>query len=47
MEELRIFYENNYSANLMNLVLVGRHSLDEMQRLVEEHFSKIQNKNLP
>ena len=28
LDELKIFYENNYSSNLMSLVLVSRYSLD-------------------
>lgn len=31
----------------MNLVLVGRHSLDEMQAIVEEQFAQIEDKNIP
>ena len=31
----------------MNLVLVGRQSLDEMQAIVEEQFAQIEDKNIP
>lgn len=41
------FYENNYSANRMNLVLVGKQSLDELQQLAVENFKDVKNKNLP
>lgn len=31
----------------MNLVLVGRHSLDELQEFAEENFSGVENRGLP
>jgi insulysin len=40
------FYEQNYSANRMKLVVLGRESLDELQSWVVELFSGIENKNL-
>lgn len=33
LKELKIFYRNNYSSNLMNLVLVGKHPIDELERM--------------
>jgi insulysin len=41
------FYEKNYSANRMKLVVLGRESLDELQSWVVELFSEVENKNLP
>lgn len=40
------FYEQNYSANIMKLVVLGRESLDELESWVVELFSGIENKNL-
>ncbi|KAJ8464650.1 hypothetical protein OPV22_027202 [Ensete ventricosum] len=41
--ELLKFYEGNYSANLMHLVVYGREDLDAIQSLVERYFSNIRN----
>jgi insulysin len=41
------FYDKHYSSNLMSLVLVGKESLDELQKLAIEHFTDIPNKKLP
>ncbi|KAK1287665.1 Zinc-metallopeptidase, peroxisomal [Acorus calamus] len=41
--ELLKFYEDNYSANQMHLVLYGKESLDELQRLVEHKFRDIRD----
>lgn len=46
MKELKSFYKENYSSNLMSLVLVGKHSLDEMERMAKGHFHEVFNKNL-
>lgn len=46
-QELIKFHENNYSSNLMNLVLVSRLGLDELQDYAVENFNQIQNKELP
>ena len=37
------FFEQHYSANLMNLVVVGREPLDQLQNWVEELFSDIKD----
>ncbi|KAG0570443.1 hypothetical protein KC19_6G162300 [Ceratodon purpureus] len=42
-DELVKFYEANYSANLMRLVVYGRESVDELQTLVHDKFSSINN----
>jgi len=41
------FHEDNYSANRMKLVVIGRESLNELQLWVEEMFSEVINKDLP
>eukprot|EP01022_Parablepharisma_sp_SALTPOND_P016358 TRINITY_DN2384_c0_g1_i1.p1 TRINITY_DN2384_c0_g1~~TRINITY_DN2384_c0_g1_i1.p1 ORF type:complete len:986 (+),score=115.66 TRINITY_DN2384_c0_g1_i1:102-3059(+) len=41
------FYEKNYSSNLMSLVLLGKFSLDELEKYAKDNFSGIQNKDLP
>ncbi|KAK9290443.1 hypothetical protein L1049_008613 [Liquidambar formosana] len=43
--ELIKFYEENYSANLMHLVIYAKDSLDKTQSLVEHNFQEIQNTN--
>jgi insulysin len=40
------FYEQHYSANLMKLVVLGRESLDQLQKWVIEKFSQVPDKNL-
>ncbi|KAL3755294.1 hypothetical protein ACJRO7_002358, partial [Eucalyptus globulus] len=44
-QELIKFYEENYSANLMRLVVYGKGSLDKIQDLVVEKFQAICNNN--
>ncbi|GAV91529.1 Peptidase_M16_C domain-containing protein, partial [Cephalotus follicularis] len=44
-QELIRFYEENYSANLMHLVVYAKESLDKIQSLVEDKFQEIQNSN--
>lgn len=41
--ELIKFYEENYSANLMHLVVYGKENLDEIQSQVEKKFGPIRN----
>ncbi|KAK6945293.1 Peptidase M16, N-terminal [Dillenia turbinata] len=41
--ELLKFYEENYSANLMHLVIHAKESLDKIQNLVEQKFQEIRN----
>ncbi|GAB4843855.1 Insulin-degrading enzyme-like 1, peroxisomal [Ancistrocladus abbreviatus] len=41
--ELIKFYEGNYSANLMHLVVYAKESLDKIQKLVEGQFQDIPN----
>ncbi|GKV32547.1 hypothetical protein SLEP1_g41143 [Rubroshorea leprosula] len=42
-QELLKFYEENYSANLMHLVVYSKESLDKTQSLVEDKFQEIRN----
>ncbi|GKV32550.1 hypothetical protein SLEP1_g41146 [Rubroshorea leprosula] len=42
-QELLKFYEENYSANLMHLVVYSKESLDKIQSLVEDRFQEIRN----
>ncbi|KAK7285599.1 hypothetical protein RJT34_20375 [Clitoria ternatea] len=44
--ELLKFYEENYSANLMHLVVYTNESLNKIQNLVEEKFQDIRNSNI-
>ncbi|CAI6098997.1 unnamed protein product, partial [Clonostachys chloroleuca] len=41
------FHSQHYSANLMKLVVLGRESLDVLQKWAEEFFSGVVNKELP
>ncbi|KAJ0982675.1 hypothetical protein J5N97_010930 [Dioscorea zingiberensis] len=41
--ELIKFYKQNYSANLMQLVVYGKESLDKLENLVESNFKDILN----
>ncbi|ESQ44327.1 hypothetical protein EUTSA_v10005770mg [Eutrema salsugineum] len=43
--ELINFYDEHYSANIMNLVVYGKENLDKTQGLVEEMFQEIRNTN--
>ncbi|KAJ4792475.1 Insulin-degrading enzyme [Rhynchospora pubera] len=42
-KELLRFYSENYSANLMQLTVYGKESLDSLQSLVESLFSDVRN----
>lgn len=44
-EELLKFQDRWYSANVMGLVVFGRDSLDELERMVLEKFYAVKNKN--
>ncbi|EQL28384.1 insulysin [Blastomyces dermatitidis ATCC 26199] len=45
-DEFIRFYETNYSANRMKLVVLGRESLDELEGWVTELFADVKNKEL-
>ena len=40
-DDLLKFYEQNYSANTMTLVVLGRETLPELQAMVEQFFSAV------
>ncbi|KAK3044283.1 hypothetical protein LTS18_001706, partial [Coniosporium uncinatum] len=46
-DEFMKFYEDNYSANRMKLVVLGREPLDELEGWVEELFAEVPNRNYP
>ena len=46
-DELMAFYRSQYSSNRMTLAVVGRAGLDTLEREVRDHFSSIENRNLP
>ncbi|XP_076245093.1 insulin degrading metalloproteinase isoform X2 [Calliopsis andreniformis] len=45
-EELIKFYETFYSSNLMSLCVLGKESLDELEKIVVELFSQVKNKDV-
>eukprot|EP00347_Sterkiella_histriomuscorum_P004511 403360183 len=45
-EELLKFHEDYYSSNIMRLVMVGRDSLDNLEKLAVENFQEVPNKNV-
>ncbi|ORY54263.1 Metalloenzyme, LuxS/M16 peptidase-like protein [Leucosporidium creatinivorum] len=45
-DKLLEWYANNYSANIMNLVILSTHTLDELTELVLAEYSDIPNLNL-
>jgi insulysin len=46
VEELIKFYNNTYSANRMNLVVLGTQSVDDLARMVKDKFSAVENKQV-
>jgi insulysin len=45
--ELKAFYDREYSASRMKLCVLGRETLDELQELVFEKFTPVENKGVP
>ena len=45
-EKVIKFYEENYSANIMNLVIIGNQDLEQLQSWAKTIFSPIQNKDI-
>lgn len=45
-EELCKFHEQFYSANIMCLAVLGKESLDELEQIIVEKFSPIENKEI-
>ncbi|KAE8167024.1 Metalloenzyme, LuxS/M16 peptidase-like protein [Aspergillus tamarii] len=46
-DEFIKFYEKHYSSNRMKLVVLGRETLDEMEKWVGDLFAGVKNKDLP
>ena len=44
--DLDLWFKNNYSADQMGLVVLGKESLDDLQTLVEPLFNQVPNANL-
>jgi insulysin len=45
-DEFMKFYHTNYSANLMKLVILGRESLDTLEKWTKDVFATVPNKSL-
>ena len=45
-EDLLSFHERYYSSNIMNLVMVGKHSIEELEQMAKENFSQIIDKSV-
>jgi insulysin len=46
-KELTAFYQSQYSSNRMTLAVVGRAKLDELEALVRQNFSQVEDRHLP
>lgn len=46
-ENVKKFFDENYSSNLMKLTLISNLDLEAMEKMVVEKFSDIENKNFP
>ena len=44
--DLDRWFKDNYSADQMGLVVLGKESLDELQALVEPLFNQVPNNNI-
>ena len=40
------FHEKYYSSNIMNLVVTGKHSIDQLEEWVKSKFSPVKNKDV-
>ncbi len=40
------FYNKHYSSNIMGLVVLGKESLDDLQKMVEQKFSAVPNRHV-
>ena len=47
LDALRTFYDNEYSANRMALVVLGEESLDDLETMVRKRFADVPNRSLP
>ena len=43
-DALRAYWTYWYSSNIMSLVVVGNHELDELEDMVRKYFAQIVNK---
>lgn len=46
-KDLISFYQNNYSANRMRLVIFGKQPLNQLEMMAKRYFSSIKNTNIP
>lgn len=44
-EDLLQFHQKYYSSNIMNLVLVGKESIDKLQQMAIDNFKDVENKH--
>ena len=45
-DELLKFHKKWYSANVMSLCVIGKHSMEDMEQWVKEMFGPVENKNV-
>ena len=45
-ESLLAFHRTWYSSNIMNLVLISKHSLEQLEQWAVSLFSSVENKNV-
>ncbi|NQU66072.1 MAG: insulinase family protein, partial [SAR324 cluster bacterium] len=45
-EQLIQFYRNHYSANLMKLAILGKESLDELEKMARTYFSTVPDRGI-
>ena len=45
-DSLLNFHKTWYSSNIMNLVLIGKHSLEQLEEWAVSLFSGVENKNV-
>ncbi|MBT6503304.1 MAG: hypothetical protein HOK67_25720 [Deltaproteobacteria bacterium] len=45
-EQLIHFYGNHYSANLMKLAILGKESLDDLEKMARSYFSAVPDKDI-
>ncbi|KAG7668348.1 hypothetical protein Ndes2526B_g00937 [Nannochloris sp. 'desiccata'] len=45
-QAVKTFYDQHYSASLMRLAVLGRHSLDELEELVRSNFAEVVDRGL-
>lgn len=45
-ENLLNFHKKWYSANIMNLVVTGKHSVDQLEQWIREKFAAVPNKDI-